>query len=385
MVTTIIVFILTLLVLVLVHEFGHFIVAKKFGVKVEEFGFGLPPKILSKKIGETILSLNALPIGGFVRLLGEDETDKQSLRPDGLKEVLNNPHSFAHKPVLQRMIIVVAGVLMNFFLAVLIFSIVLFGKGFKEQIPLFFPYQFIGADQVDETVVLVGEISKKSPAEMVGIKQGDRITKLNDKPIESADNLIQFIQKNPGEMITLTVVDPQDIAKQIEVVPRTNPPKGEGPLGVSLGTVTMANLTYTTPVQKITSGFTHSYNFTVYSMQIFGNLISSSFQTKSIVPISQTISGPIGITQLAGSVIETKDPFLPYLNLIALLSLNLAVINILPFPALDGGRLLFLLIEFISRKKVNADLEKKIHTVGMVFLLVLIVLVTFSDIKKLIP
>lgn len=376
MITTAIVFILTLLVLVLVHEFGHFITAKKFGVRVEEFGFGLPPKVLSKKIGETIVSLNWLPIGGFVRLLGEDETDK---------DILKDPHSFGHKPVLQRMIIVIAGVIMNFLLAVILFWIVLAGKGFTEQIPLFFPYQFIGADQVNETVVLIGEVSKKSPAEMVGIKQGDRITKINETPIQSAENLINFIQKNPGEAITLTVIDPQDQGRQIEVVPRTNPPAGEGPLGVSLGTVTIANLTYTTPLQKITSGLSHSYNFTIYSFKIFGNLIGSSFQSKSIEPISQTVSGPVGITQLAGSVIETRDPFLPYLNLIALLSLNLAVINIFPFPALDGGRLLFLLIEFISRKKVNAKFEKTIHTAGMIILLIMIVLVTFSDIRKLIP
>ncbi|MFA5933516.1 MAG: site-2 protease family protein [Microgenomates group bacterium] len=376
MITTAIVFILTLLVLVLVHEFGHFIMAKMFGVKVEEFGFGLPPKLLSKKIGETKYSFNLLPIGGFVRLLGEDETEK---------EVLENPRSFAHKPVTQRMIIVVAGVVMNFLLAVILFWIVLAGKGFQEQIPLFFPYKFIGVEQVNETVVLVGEVSKKSPAEMVGIKTGDRILKINETSIKDADSFINLVQKNSGEAITLTVVDSQDAARQITVVPRTNPPKGEGALGVSLGTVTIASLTYVTPLQKMTSGISHSYNFTLYSFQIFGNLIGSSLQTKSMAPISQTVSGPIGITQLAGSVLETKDPILPYLNLIALLSLNLAVINILPFPALDGGRLLFLLIEFISRKKVNANLEKTIHTVGMVTLLILIVLVTFSDIRKLIP
>ncbi|MDD2823451.1 MAG: site-2 protease family protein [Candidatus Daviesbacteria bacterium] len=376
MIITAIVFILTLLSLVLIHEFGHFIVAKKFGVKVEEFGFGIPPKLFSKKVGETIVSLNLLPIGGFVRLFGEDETDSN---------ILKDSRSFGSKPVLQRMMIVVAGVVMNFLLAVLLFWIVLAGKGFQEEIPLFFPFKFIGANQINETVVLVGDVSKKSPADMVGIKQGDRIIKLNDAPIDNAENFIGQVQKNSGEAITLTVVDTEDSARQIEVVPRTNPPKGEGPLGVSLGTVTIANLTYTTPLQKLASGLTHSYNFTLYSFQIFGNLIGSSINTKSITPISQTVSGPVGITQLAGSVLETKNPFLPYLNLIALLSLNLAVINILPWPALDGGRLFFLAIEFITRKKVNANFEKSVHTIGMIILLIFIVLVTFSDIRKLIP
>lgn len=376
MVITVIVFILTLLILVLVHELGHFIAAKKAGVKVEEFGFGLPPKIISKRFGETIYSLNLLPIGGFVRLLGEDETNT---------EVLENERSFWAKSVTKRMMIVVAGVAMNFILAVVLFWIVLAGQGFKEEIPLFFPFKFIGVNQVNETVILVGNVAKKSPAELVGIKQGERIIKLNDLPVMDSEKLVESIQKNSGEAITLTVVNPQDQARQIDVVPRTSPPKGEGPLGISLGTVTIAKLTYDTPMQKITSGLTHSYNFMVYSFQIFGNLISESMQTKNMAPISETVSGPVGITKLAGTVLQTKDPILPYLNLIGLLSLNLAVINILPYPALDGGRLLFLLIEFITRKKVNARLEKAIHTAGMVSLLILVVIVTFSDIRKLIP
>lgn len=373
MILTIIVFIITLLVLVLVHEFGHFLIAKKFKVKVEEFGFGLPPKIFSRKIGETIFSLNLLPIGGFVKLFGEDEIQK---------EVLKDHRSFAAKPVLQRIAIVIAGVIMNFLLAVVLFWIVLFGKGFTENLPLFFPYQFIGADQTNQTVILVGTVAKKSPAEKVGISQGDRIVKINNTELKDASELISLINKNAGERIMLTVVDPEDNVRQIDVVPRTSPPKGEGPLGIQLGTVNIANISYTTPIQKAASGFTHSYNFMAYSFQIFGNLIGTAIQNKTFEPVAQTVSGPIGITQIAGSVLQTKSPFLPYLNLIGLLSLNLAVINIFPFPALDGGRLLFLLIEFISKKRINPNLEKTIHTVGMAILISLIVLITFSDIKK---
>lgn len=376
MIITIIIFIFTLLILVLVHEFGHFAVAKKFKVLVEEFGFGLPPRIFGKKIGETIVSLNVLPIGGFVRLFGEDETNLA---------ILKDKRSFASKPVLQRIAVVVAGVVMNFILAVVLFWIVLFGKGFQETIPLFSPYQFIGTDQVNQTVVLVGNISKKSPAEKVGIVEGDRITKINDIQLKDADELVDQINKNAGELVVLTVVDSEDAVRQIEVVPRTNPPKGEGPLGIQLGTVAIAVITYTTPMQKVFSGFTHSYNFIVYSFKIFGNLIGSSIETRNIEPVRQTVSGPIGITQLAGSVLETKSPLLPYLDLIALLSLNLAVINIFPFPALDGGRLLFLIIELISKKRVNADLEKQVHSIGMVILIALIILITFSDIRKLLP
>lgn len=375
MILTIVIFIFTLLVLVLVHEFGHFIIAKKFKVKVEEFGFGLPPRIFGRKVGETIISLNALPIGGFVRLFGEDEVDSK---------ILKHKDSFASKPVGQRIAIVVAGVIMNFILAVILFWIVLFGKGFKEEIPLFFPYNFVGVNQINETVILVGEVAKKSPAEKVGIISGDRITKVNEIKLNNADEFLYIVNKNAGEMITLTVVNHEDQVRQIEVVPRSTPPKGEGPLGIQLGTVTMANLTYATPLQKAAAGFTHSYNFTVYSFKIFGSLIGNAIQTKSYEPLGQTVSGPVGITQLANSVLQTDSPILPYLNLIALLSLNLAVINIFPFPALDGGRLIFLLMELIGKKRINPNFEKKVHMVGMVFLLFLIFLVTVLDIRKII-
>jgi regulator of sigma E protease len=371
---TVIIFIFTLLILVLVHEFGHFIMAKKFKVRVEEFGFGLPPKIIGRKIGETLVSLNALPIGGFVRLFGEDETDTK---------IIKDKHSFASKPVTQRIAIVIFGVIMNLLLAVILFWIILFAKGFKEQVPLYLPYQFFGADQVNQTVILVGDVAKKSPAEKVGIVSGDRITKVNDILLSNADELVNIINKNAGEMITLTVIDHEDEIKQIEAVPRTSPPIGEGPLGIGLGTVTIADLTYATPFQKAASGFTHSYNFVVYSFKIFGSLIDNAIKSGSYGPVSETVSGPIGITQLANGVLQTKSPVLPYLNLIALLSLNLAVINIFPFPALDGGRLLFLLIELIRRKRVNPSFEKRVHMVGMVILLSLIFLITISDIRKL--
>jgi len=315
-----------------------------------------------------------LPIGGFVRLFGEDEVKEA---------VLKDKRSFASKPVLQRIAIVIAGVIMNFILAVILFWIVLFSKGFTENLPLFFPYQFIGADQQNQTVILVGNVAKKSPAEKVGILQGDRITKINDIQLQNSDELVTLIDKNAGERIILNVIDPEDNIRQVEVVPRISPPQGEGPLGIQLGTVTIANISYVTPIQKMAAGFIHSYNFMVYSFQIFGHLIGSSIQNQTFEPVAQTVSGPIGITQIAGSVLKTKSPLLPYLDLIGLLSLNLAVINILPFPALDGGRLLFLLIEFISKKRVNPNLEKTIHTIGMVILISLIIIITFSDIKKL--
>lgn len=373
---TIIVFILTLLVLVLSHEFGHFLAAKKFGVKVLEFGFGIPPRIFGRKFGETIFSLNALPIGGFVRLFGEDETDKK---------ILGDIRSFTAQPVLQRIVIIVAGVAMNFLLAVVLFWVVLAARGFQETIPLLAPYQFLGVNQMNNLVVLVGEVSPGSPAEAAGIRGGDRIVKVDGTKLESTKQLVGFAKSHGGEKVVLALIGPDEQTRQVEIVPRANPPEGQGPLGVSLGSVMVANLTYQTPGQKLASGFTHSYNLASYSFVVLGSFIKEAFEAKDLAPVSGQVVGPVGITNLTSAILQTEAPLIPYLNFVALLSLNLAIINIFPFPALDGGRLLFLVIEAVSRRKVKAEVERFIHAVGMAILIALIVMITLSDIRKLLP
>lgn len=373
MILTIIIFIITLLVLVVSHEFGHFIVAKKFGIKVLEFGFGLPPKIWGKKIGETLVTLNWLPIGGFVKLLGEDGTDKK---------VLENPRSFAAKPVGSRIAVVVAGVIMNFILAVLIFWVVLAASGFSQQIPLLVPYNFFGVDQTNQLIIMVGAISPDSPAEKSGIKSGEIIAKINNLPLKDSGQLIDLTKKLAGEKVILTLENEQNQSRQVEIVPREDPPEGQGSLGVSLGAFEIANLNYATFPQRFFSGITHTYNLASYSFVVLGKFIGTAIQTQNLTPVSGTVSGPVGITNLAGEILSVKSPLVPYLNFIALLSLNLAMINILPFPALDGGRLFFLMIEAITRKKIKPEIERWIHSVGMAILLALILLVTYSDIKK---
>lgn len=376
MFTTIIIFVATLLVLVLSHEFGHFITAKKFGVKVLEFGFGIPPRIIGKKFGETIYSLNWLPIGGFVKLFGEDETDKK---------VLNDPRSFSTQHVFKRIAIVVAGVSMNLLLAIILFWIVLAAQGFKEKIPLLTPYNFIGANQINEETIFIGEIKDGSPAQQAGINRGERVVAFNDVKLKSANELIDLTKKHVGESVTLTLANEEDKERKVEIIPRVNPPEGQGALGVALGTVMMANLDYQTVPQKVFSGITRSYNFTVYSFDILGSLISSAFKQRDFTPVSDSVAGPVRITQMTGMILESKSPLIPYLNFVGLLSLNLAILNILPVPALDGGRFFFLLIEAIFRKKVKAEVEKLIHTIGMGLLIALILAITFSDIKRLFP
>lgn len=377
MLISIIIFIFTLLILVVIHELGHFLVAKRSGIKVLEFGFGIPPKIFGKKIGETLVSLNWLPFGGFVKLLGEDEVDKK---------ILSNKRSFAAQIVWKRILIVVAGVLMNLVFAWILFYIVLGNQGFKFQLPLILDHKFLGVNQQVETMVVVGQVAKDSPAEKVGIKAGDRILAINDELIKDSEQVSSKIKSLAGKEIKLTLSDlPKRNFKTIQVVPRQSPPEGQGPLGIALSAFKLANLEYQTNLSKLLAGPIHSWNLTVYSGKILGKLVNQSLVQKTLEPISHSVAGPVGITSLANAVLtSTKNPLIPYLDFVGLLSLNLAVVNLLPFPALDGGRLFFLIIEAVTRRRVHAEIERWVHTVGMAILLALIILITFSDIRKII-
>lgn len=377
MIFSIAVFIFTLLILVLIHELGHFLMAKKFNIKVEEFGFGIPPRAWGKKVGETLISINWLPLGGFVRLLGEDEVDKK---------ILSDKRSFASAPVGKRIVVVVAGVAMNLLFAWLIFYFILASQNFKARLPLIFDYKFAGVEQTTESQIYISFVAANSPAEDAGIKPGDQVEALNNHAVKDQEELISQTKKLVGEKIKLTLVNQQNEKREVELVPRKTPPENEGPLGVGLLPVKTAQLNYRTPLQKIFSAPIHSWNLISYSGNILGGLISQSFVQKSLEPVSHSVAGPVGITLLANTILTSTDkPLFPYLDFIALLSLNLAVVNLLPIPALDGGRLFFLLIELISGKKVHAEIEKLIHTIGFALLLGLTLLITFSDLKKIFP
>ena len=371
----IVVFIITILILVVIHELGHFLVARKFNIKVLEFGFGIPPRAWGKKWGETLISLNWLPFGGFVRLLGEDESDPETLK---------NKRSFASQAVWKRILVVVAGVGMNLLLAFVLFYLVIAAQNFKVQLPLLTNYHFAGVKQTNEQVVLVVEVAKGSPAEQVHLKPEDRIIAINGQPIASADQLVAEVKAQAGKPVTLTLTDVQKTqTRVVSLVPRENPPPGQGSMGVALGTFEMANLEYATLGQKLLAGPIHSYNLVLYSGQILGQTIAASFAKKDFTPVSQNVAGPVGITTIIKQILAIKNPLIPLLDFVAALSLNLAVVNVLPFPGLDGGRLLFLVIEAITGKKAHPTLEKYVHGVGLVLIVGLLILSTLSDLKKL--
>src|SRR3989338_6184568 len=371
----ILVFIVTILILVVLHELGHFLAAKRFNIKVLEFGFGIPPRVFGKKWGETLVSLNWLPFGGFVKLLGEDEDD-----PDALK----SKRSFASQTVWKRIAVVVAGVTMNLSLAWLLYWIILGTQSFKTQIPLLTTYHFVGVSQTNENIILISSVAKNSPAELAHLQPGDRISEFNGEFLNDSDQFIQKIKESAGTPVTLTITDIQRITlRTVTVIPRQSPPPGEGSLGVALGSVAVANLEYKGVVGKILSAPIHSYNLTVYSVAVLSETINKAISSRNLAPVSNTVSGPVGITHYISDILAIKNPLLPYLEFLAMLSLNLAIVNILPFPGLDGGRLFFLLWEACTRKKVSPLVEKYIHSIGLVVLIGLIILVTASDIKKL--
>lgn len=357
--TTIIIFILVLGILILVHEWGHFISARRSGLTVKEFGFGFPPRIFSIKRGETLYSVNLLPLGGFVKILGEDGTE------------VENPKSFSSKPVGIRSLITVSGVFMNFLLAVFLLII-----GFYIGLP-----QIIDKDNealAKNIEIQIIAISNNSPAEKSGIKIGDIMKYVKSGNQNVAISEISTLQENinnsKGKEITITVQRGRKIF-EINAVPRINPPEGEGALGIALAKTGVISYPWHQSFWLgVKSAFILSWEIIKGFADLLKNLITSG-------KIPHDVSGPVGIAVLTNQAVTLG--FIYLLQLVAMISLNLTVLNLMPFPALDGGRLLFLGIEKIKGSKVNPKIENAVHSIGIILLLTLVILITYKDILKL--
>lgn len=336
--------------------------AKKFGIKVLEFGFGLPPRIWGKKFGETLFSINLLPLGGFVKLLGEDEADKK---------VLNDPRSFARADVGKRIIAVVAGVVMNLLLAWALFYFVIIQQGFRIIYPPVEPSVFIA------------HLEEGFPATEAGIKISDRILTIDGKKITEIDEAVASIKGKNGAPVTLGIGDLDgNFKKSITVTPKQTD-KGEKFIGVAFASFGMK--VYDSFSQKFFSGITYSYDLTKLTFVGLGNLINDVV-SGNIQKASQSVSGPVGLAKVTNSILSAGlEAIIPYLWFSGIISLTLAIFNVLPIPALDGGRLFFLIIEAVTRKKVHAEVERMIHTAGFAILIALSLLVAFSDIRKQFP
>ncbi len=391
MIITALVFLLILSVLVLIHEAGHYFTAKKFGIKVEEFGFGLPPRIWGWKKGETIYSLNWLPIGGFVKLYGEDEAGAGRIAPvkgEEHKAKGDEHRAFYSRSVAQRAAVVVAGVVMNVILAVAIYYVFMFISNFKTELPLIGDYHFFMADQKVSTDIVISDVAANSPASKVGLTKFSHILSVNGENITSVAEFSNTVKDNKGKPIVITWQD--DSTKKIShatVTPRVNPPKNQGALGVAFFPMSTIAVSYDTPAQKALSGIVHPANLLVYNFYVMKSLVHVSVQQKTMQPLSEGVSGPVGIFSLVGTIVDipnVRERILQLLNLAGLLSISLAFFNVLPIPGLDGGRLFFILIEAVTRKKVNQKVEGYAHAIGMMILIGLILLVTIKDIGQFI-
>lgn len=391
MILTALVFLLLLSVLVLIHEAGHYFTAKKFGIKVEEFGFGLPPRLWGKKMGETIYSLNWLPIGGFVKLYGEDDAGAGRIGVVKDKQHEDTTHkdpvhrAFFSRPAWQRACVVVAGVIMNTILAIVIYYVFLFVSNFHTALPLLANYHFFGANQTN--VIAVTEVSKDSPAAQAGISTSSEIISVNGEKIADISMFLRFIKSNVGKAVYLEWQDVKTGEKKAGVVvPRVHPPKGQGALGIAYLPVATVVLSYDTPVQKIFSGISHPTNLMVYQLVVLKSLVVDAFKEKTVVKLSESVSGPVGIFQVVGVIVhipEVRERFLQILNLAGILSISLAFFNVLPIPGLDGGRLFFIVVEMLTGYKADEKVEGYTHAVGMALLIALILLVTIKDVLQL--
>lgn len=340
-----IIFIIALSVLVLVHEWGHFIAARKTGVKVEEFGLGLPPRIFGKKIKGTMYSINWLPIGGFCKLYGED----------GLK---GGNEAFNNKKPWQKMIIVLGGVVMNMVLAVVVFTVV---------------YAILGVPKNTDKVKIL-DVASDSPAEIAGLKKGDWILKVEEVDVFTAESLTEEVNNNDEKKVTLTIGEEKRL---VEVDLREDPPEGEGSMGVVISNLEMVKVPWYRSYEGIGAGLKEAYYWGEIIFKGVTGIVSGLFNGD----VPKDVAGPIGMYQ-ATTAINKNQGILAVIHFFGIVSVNLAVVNILPFPALDGGRILFVLYEMITRKKINQKVEAIINNLGMFVLLALIALITIGDVSR---
>jgi regulator of sigma E protease len=352
----IIIFVIILGLLVFVHELGHFIMAKRAGMNVEEFGFGFPPRIFGIKRGETIYSINLIPLGGFVRITGEDGSDNI------------DPKSFGNKSFFQRFAVLIAGVTMNLIFAWVLISLAL-GLGLPTVLNSANPLPASARVSYVEVTVIGVDIG--SPADQAGLKIGDSIEGINGAVITTVEEMQTLTALVSGEE-TVFAFSRGDLSFERNIIPRINPPEGEGPIGISLSTVGRVSYPW---YETLPRGLVSTFNLMLGILVAFGTIIVGLLSGQGAA--GAELAGPVGIAVLTRDVAQLGFVYL--VQFTAVLSVNLAIINALPFPALDGGRILFLLVEKIRGRKMKLQAEQIANTVGFGLLILLMVFVTIKD------
>jgi regulator of sigma E protease len=367
---TVAAFIGILVVLVLVHELGHFIVAKRAGITVEEFGIGFPPRVGSVTWRGTRYSLNWIPLGGFVRMLGEDgDVEVKRLREQGMNEA-EVEHAmegaFNRRPVWVRVLVLLAGVAMNFLLAAGLFAAAV-------SMPTL----------IGEGPLTVTEIQEDSPADG-RLRVDDVIVGVDGLTFERSNELTEYVRERGGERVELQVMrNGEEI--DVSVTPRVVTPEeraqGVGPIGFGYDPERIVEQpsTVSGPIDAVARGTGLAWSLAI---QIPGGLADAVGGLIGLNPDAADARGPIGIAQETGKVLEA--PLVSQLTFIGLLSINLAVLNVLPFPPLDGGRIAVVLVEAVRRRKLPAEREALIYLTGFAVLIALVILISIKDIQRLI-
>lgn len=331
---TVLLTLLLFAVVIFVHEGGHLLCAKACGIYVEEFSVGMGPLLFSGKKGDTTYSLRLLPIGGYCKMPGED----------GESDYANG---FDKKSVPKRMLVVAGGALFNILFAMLLFIIVYMTNGTASS------------------ASLVGGVEEGYPAAEAGLLAGDRITAIDGTPVEEWSEMTAIVQKSAGKELLLTV-DREGKALEIAITPMENE-SGNGVLGITSGREKVSVF------EAMKIGFVQTYELTKLILTTLWQMITGA--------IGVELSGPVGVGQAVGQVMQYG--FVNFVVFIATISVNLGVMNLLPLPALDGSRLVFLALEGIRRKPVSPQIEGTIHFVGFALLMLLFVVITYFDITRI--
>jgi regulator of sigma E protease len=338
-------FLVVILALVVAHELGHFISAKAKGVRVVEFGIGLPPRLFGIKRGDTIYSLNAFPLGGFVKLAGEEDPSV--------------PGSLAGKSIGTRLLVLSSGALMNFILPFLLFGIA-----------------FMVPHTVYQGEVVVDDVSPASPAAAAGIVPGDTLLKVNGTALNHTGDLSRAIQLNLGRPVTIALRHADGTAVSVTLTPRWKPPAGQGAVGVLTRTTATHEVRESLPFWRaIPAGVVSCFQTLVLFKNGIINMIIGTAPAQ--------FAGPVGIAQLTGQVASAGIS--PLLEFAAFLSINLAIFNIFPLPALDGGRIAFVVVEWIRRgKRVAPRAEALVHSIGFMLIIAFFLAITYQDIARIV-
>ena len=339
------IFVVILVSLVVAHELAHFFTAKLFGVHVLEFGVGFPPRVFAKRFGETEYSLNWMPLGGFVRLLGEEDP--------------THPRSLASRPAWQRLIVLASGSVINLVLPIVLFA-----------------FAFTVPHEVSIGRAVISAVGANSPAAEAGLRSGDVILSIGGREARNTLDAGRFIRLNMGSPTDVVVRrGGEDLT--FTVTPRWAPPANEGPTGIQIAPQTpFTEIESLMPWESLPAGL----RATVDTMVLARNEILSWVYGGA----SPQVAGPVAIAQTTGEIAR-EGGLSPLLELSALLSINLGILNLLPLPMLDGGRALFVVIEVLRRgRRIAPEKEAMVHLVGFVVFITLAVVVTFADISRIV-